>query len=678
MYRNVKIVLYFLTKPFQMRQVLLIFLLTTTLSVSGQEVKRALTIDDILAIKTVREVEVSPDEKWIAYTVSTIDTSEDKSNARIWMVSTNGGTPIPMTAEEYSAGKPRWSPDGQYLSFLASKGEKAKTQVWNLNRLGGEAQQVTKSKQGISDYEWSPDGKRLLLLMKDPKPAELTEDTKDDGKPLPHVIDRIHFKEDYEGYLDSRRDHLYVFTPGDSVAIQITSGDYDDSDPKWSPDGKTIAFVSNRSDNPDLSYNSDIWMVSADNTDKGASLKQITSNPGFDVSPNWSPDGNSLIYVTSTNVESMPFSMSYIAIININNGTPKILAENLDRQVFDPSFSKDGTSIYFGLEDQGEQYLASMDLLGNNFTKIINQPINLLDYALTKDTIYTLHSNAYQAAEIYKFRNNQLVQLTQVNNELLSNISLGSHTKVHFKSKDGTDVEGFVIKPNNFDASIKYPLILWIHGGPIAQYTYNLHPFGQFFAARGYVVLLVNPRGSTGYGEAFCKAIFADWGNKDYDDVVAGVDYLIEQGYVSEDRLGVGGWSYGGILTNYVITKTSRFKAAISGASLGIIRANFGHDQYVKWYNSEFTMPWENKELWERLSPFNNVENITTPTLWMGGAIDWNVPIMNSEQMYLAMKSLGRETQLVVYPGEHHGIRRPSFQKDRLQRWVDWYDKYLK
>jgi dipeptidyl aminopeptidase/acylaminoacyl peptidase len=267
--------------------------------------------------------------------------------------------------------------------------------------------------------------------------------------------------------------------------------------------------------------------------------------------------------------------------------------------------------------------------------------------------------------------------LTKVNDELFSEISLGNHEKVNFKSKDGTNVEGFVIKPSNFDSSKKYPLILWIHGGPISQYTYSLHTTGQIFASNGYVVLLVNPRGSTGYGEEFCKAIFADWGNKDYEDVIAGVDYLVELGYVDENKLGVGGWSYGGILTNHVITQTKRFKGAVSGASLGIVRANFGHDQYVKWYNAEFGMPWENTELWERLSPFNKVEYITTPTLWMGGSADWNLPIINSEQMYLGMKSLGRETQLVVYPGEHHGIRRPSFQRDRWQRWLDWFDKYL-
>lgn len=661
-----------------MKYLLTLIFISSSYLLCGQNLSRSITIQDVLAFKRVRQVEVSPDNKWIAFTVSTIDTIKDKSNTRIWMISTNGGTPLPMTSKEYSASSPKWSPDGKYLSFRAAKGIKPKTQVWALNRLGGEAQQLTKIKQGVSGYQWSPDGNKLLLVLKDPKPSDLTKDSKDDKKPLPHVIDRIHFKQDYVGYLDNRKNHLYVYNLKDSSISQITSGDYNESQPKWSPDGESIVFTSNRSDNPDLSYNSDIWIVSADNTDKGANLKQVTTNPISDFSPNWSPDGKSIIYMTAVNAKDMPFSMQYVATTKIKNGATKILTKKLNRRAFNPTFSKDGKSAYFGLQDEGKKYLASIDLSGKNFKRIIKDEINLMDYTLKNDMIYTLHSTPNEPGAIYKLTDNRLMQLTSANDKLLSQFTLGSFEKITFKSKDRTKIEGFVIKPKDFDSSKKYPLILWIHGGPISQYTYNLHTTSQLFAANGYMVLLVNPRGSTGYGEEFSKAIFADWGNKDYEDVIAGVDYLIKKGNVDGNKLGVGGWSYGGILTNYVITKTTRFKAAISGASLGLFRANFGHDQYIKWYNAEFGMPWESTKLWEKLSPFNKIEKITTPTLWMGGSADWNVPIINSEQMYLGMKILGRKTQLVVYPGEHHGIRRPSFQKDRWERWIGWFDKFLK
>jgi dipeptidyl aminopeptidase/acylaminoacyl peptidase len=219
---------------------------------------------------------------------------------------------------------------------------------------------------------------------------------------------------------------------------------------------------------------------------------------------------------------------------------------------------------------------------------------------------------------------------------------------------------------------------LWIHGGPVSQFSFDFNFTAQLYAAQGYAVVMANPRGSSGYGQDFSKAIFADWGNKDYQDVMAAVDHVIEKGVADPDRLGVGGWSYGGILTNYVITKTDRFKGAMTGASEVLYVANYGHDHYQKQWEAELGLPWENREAWERISPFNYVENIVTPTLIMGGAEDWNVPIHNSEQLYQSLKRLGRETQLIVYPNEHHGIRRPSFQVDRFQRWLGWYDQYVK
>jgi len=221
-------------------------------------------------------------------------------------------------------------------------------------------------------------------------------------------------------------------------------------------------------------------------------------------------------------------------------------------------------------------------------------------------------------------------------------------------------------------------MILYPHGGPVRQYDFGFSFQAQLWAANGYLVLQPNPRGSSGYGQAFSYAIFADWGNLDYQDVMAGVDHVIAQGYADPEKLGVGGWSYGGILTNYVITQTTRFKAAVSGASEALMRSNYGHDEYQLWWEMELGLPWENAAAWERISAFNNVAKILTPTLWIGGAVDWNVPIMNSEQMYQAMKRLGRETQLVVYPGEHHIIQRPTFQKDRLERFLFWFDKYIK
>ncbi len=643
----------------------------------AQSDKKSVTIEELMQLKTVKNPVISPDGQWVAFTVAEMDLKKDAWETRIWMVPSKGGEAIPMTAKGYSASEPKWSSDNKYLSFLASKKEGDKTQVWTLNRQGGEAEQLTKIPQGVSSHEWSPKGKELMLRIKDPKPEELTEDKEDDKKAKPYVVDRLQFKQDYQGYLDRYRTHLYILSIGDSIPRQITSGDFDDEDPVWSPDGTQIAFTSNRSDNPDGNSNTDIWIVNTANTNKGESLRQVTTNPNADFYPRWSPDGKHIVYRTVTDKKAIWYATQKLAIIPVDGGQPNLLAEALDRNISKPNFSDDGKLIYFILEESGTSILASIDPAGKNLKRVIQGDISISDYDLKGESIFPLLGKAIQPYEVYNFTKS-LKQLTSLNDGLLNKMEKPSIEKIHFKSADGTEIEGFVVKPIGFDASKKYPTILWLHGGPVSQYQFEYDIEPQLFASNGYVTLLINPRGSSGYGQAFSEALFADWGNKDYQDVMAGVDYVIGQEYADPNKLGVGGWSYGGILTNYVITKTDRFKGAISGASEALYRSNYGHDHYQLTWELELGLPWENAEAWEKISPFNQVANITTPTLWIGGEKDWNVPILNSEQMYQAMKRLGRETQLVVYPGEHHGIKRPTFVKDRLERYLQWFNTYVK
>jgi dipeptidyl aminopeptidase/acylaminoacyl peptidase len=646
---------------------------------TAQDGDRLISIDDILAMKSIGDPQVSPDGELVAYTVRQRDMEEDESGTQIWVVATSGGDPIPMTSADTSASSPRWSPDNKYLSFKASKGEKAKSQVWNLNRLGGEATQVTSVKQGIDSYDWSPDGSRMLLMIRDPRPADLTEDEDDDEQPLPHVIDRMQFKQDYVGYLDRRRAHIYVYTPGEEEPVQVTSGDYDDADPVWSPDGKSIAFVGDRSENPDLNYGTDIWTVSVDGEDRP--LVQVTSHPGRDFSPAWSPDGKSIAYVSSTGMDIGGSALTptrRLAITEVGKDQRRILTPDLDRNVLDPEFSANGRNILFRLEDSGQVHFASVRTNGSNLERQLERRVTVRDYASGGGHTVLLVAQADQPTELFTFDGGNLAPLTDVNGELLDGVARADVEKLRFESADGTPIEAFYVKPVGHDSSQRYPTILWLHGGPASQFSYSFSEVAQLFAANGYAVIMPNPRGSTGYGEEFAQGTVAAWGDKDFQDVMAAVDHGIEIGLVDPDRLGVGGWSYGGILTNHVITQTTRFKAATSGASLGLVTANYGHDHYQLMYELEFGLPWENPERWVKLSPFSKVEAITTPTLWMGGALDWNVPIINSEQMYIAMKRLGRETQLVVYPDEHHGIRRPTFEKDRLERWLAWFDNYLK
>jgi dipeptidyl aminopeptidase/acylaminoacyl peptidase len=648
---------------------------------------RPLAVDDLFALKSVGDPQLSPDGKWIAYTIGSTNFREERSESQVWMIPAAGGEAMPMTIKGTSAGRPRWSPDGKYLSFTASRGENARTQVWALDRRGGEAQQLTEVKQGIQSYEWSPDSSRLLLVIQDPSPEELQRQQDEEagvrparprGQP-PWVVDRLQFKQDFTGYLDRRRNHLYVFEMSSKKLRQITSGDYQDGAPQWSPDGKQIAFVSNRGPNPDGDFNNDLWLVSADNTDMGKTMLKLTSNVGPDTSPAWSPDGKWIAYQTSTDVKNFWYATSYLALVSSAGGTPQILTQKLDRNISTPRFSPDGKWIYFLLEDSGEGHLARLAPTGGEVTRPVSGYRSVSAYELGGDgATYVRVSETRVPGELFVVEGTGLRRLTKVNDALMAQLQLSEPENIHFKSKDGTEIEGFLFKPVGYVAGMRYPTLLRIHGGPVSQYEASFNFEAQIFAANGYAVVMANPRGSSGYGQAFSAAIYADWGNKDYEDVVAGVDYAIAKGIADPDRLGIGGWSYGGMLTNYTITKTTRFKGAISGASVSQVTALYGHDHYQRHYEVELDLPWKNRAVWDRVSPFWQVEKITTPTLWICGEKDWNVPVINSEQMYQAMKRLGRETQLVVYPGEFHGIRRPAYQKDRLERYLAWYDKYVK
>ena len=648
---------------------------------------RNITIDDYFRIRDVGQPELSPDGQWVAYTVRTKMLKEDKNETRIWMVSTHGGDPIPMTAEAVSSGHPRWSPDNKYLAFTSAR-DGGKSQVWFINRLGGEAVKLTDIQQGVGDFEWSPDSTRLVLVIQDPKPEDADANKeKEEEKPAakhkvqpPLVIDRLQFKEDRIGYLDRRRDHLYVFEVEKKTVRQITSGDYDDSEPAWSPDGKNLAFTSNRSTpDPDATRDSNIWVVAADNADKGAHLTQLTTNPAPDSQPAWSPDGKWITYVTELDPHLFYYSTRHLAIIPSAGGEAKVLTLAFDRNVRRPRFSADGSSIYFMADDDGTENLCRVPATGGEIARVIGGRLTLRSFSYGKDgTIAAQIGTSERPDEIFLQKGSDLIRLTRTNDALISQLRLAKVEYVHFKSKDGTAVAGYLYKPANFDASKKYPTLLRPHGGPVSEYTASFDHLAELFAAHGYAVLLPNPRGSSGYGQKFCDAIYADWGNKDYQDDVAMVDYAVEQGIADPDKLGVGGWSYGGISTDFIIAQTTRFKAAISGAGVALLTSFYGHDEYQREYEIELGYPWDHQALWDKISPFWRVKNITTPTLFMGGDLDANVPVLGGEQMYEAMKALGRTTELVVYPGEYHGFTGPSHIKDRLERYLAWYAHYVK
>jgi len=667
-------------------------LVRASIAFAQQPAPRAITIDDYFQIRAVSDPQLSPDAKWVTYTVRTALLKEDKNEERIWMVPAAGGTPLALTAEHASSSHARWSPDGKFIAFLSARDE-GKTQVWLLNRMGGEAERLTETPQDVEDFAWSPYSRQLVLILRDASPEELeaakmkaekgsdsSEKEKKSKTEKPWVINRLQFKLDEVGYLDRRRTHLYVFDLAAKSLTQVTSGDYDDSQPAWSPDGKFLAFTSNRSmPDPDATYDTNIWVVTAGNADKGAHLTQVTTNPGADDSPAWSPDGKWIAYVTQVDPHLFDYATHHLAISPATGGEAKVLTLAFDRMVTVPRFSPDGKFIYFIVDDDGTQNVCRIPVTGGEITRTFGGRLMVNDYSLAKtgDLVAQI-ATLDRPDELYTIPDGKLTQITHTNDALMSQLKLTHGEYVRFKSKDGTVVSGYLYKPLDYVPDKKYPTILRPHGGPVWAYYAEFDHLPQLLAANGYAVLFPNPRGSTGSGQKYAQAIFADWGNKDYQDDMAMVDYAIAQGIADPEKLAVSGWSYGGISTDFIITQTTRFKAAISGAGSAFFASMYGHDHYQRDYETELGRPWENKAAWEHVSPFYRVNNITTPTLFMGGEIDWNVPILGGEQMYQAMKSLGRTTELVVYPGEYHEFKTPSHIKDRLERYLAWYGHYVK
>jgi dipeptidyl aminopeptidase/acylaminoacyl peptidase len=652
---------------------------------SGQTAKRAITLDDMFKIKTVGDPQRSPDGKWVAYTVGTTDLEKDKRDTDLWMVGWDGGEEIRLTSSPDGESTPRWSPDGRFLAFLASRGteeeKKLGAQVWLLDRRGGEAQRLTDVKGGVGGYAWSPDGKRLVLVVSEQDPAdepEKMEGWKRKAKP-PVVIDRYHFKQDRAGYLKTLGTHLWLFDVATRKAEQLTSGPYGDGSPAWSPDGGRIAFASNRGPDPDRDPDTHVFVVEAKS---GAEVKALTSKETPDGGrPAWSPDGRWIAFLFGEEPRFSAYSQSRLAVVPSAGGAATVLTAALDRPVSGPLlWVADGASLLFLVEDDRESYVARVPAGGGQVEKLTTGRRTVSNISLGPDGAVTLLAGtATEVAEIQSLENGDLRRLTRQNEALFAGLELGVTEPMTSKSKDGTVVNSLLVKPASYMPGKLYPLLLRIHGGPNGQDDWSFSFEREFFAAQGYVVLAVNYRGSSGRGSAFQKAIFGDWGRKEVMDLLGAVDQAVALKIADPSRLGIGGWSYGGILTDYTIATDTRFKAAVSGAGSALQLSMYGSDQYIRQYELEIGVPWKALDRWIRISyPFFQADRIKTPTLYMGGEKDFNVPIIGGEQMYQALKSLGVETQLIVYPGQFHGITMPSYNKDRFERNLAWYDKYLK
>lgn len=556
--------------------------------------------------------------------------------------------------------------------MAAGKEEKEGSQLYLLDRRGGEAKQQTHIKGEVRGYQWFPDGKKILLTIKEFNYA----DTAKSNVRNPYEIDRYHFKADNEGYLDNRKTHLYIWHLAEKKLDTLTRGKYNEQDADISADGKRIVYTSNVSADPDKNDNTDLFLIAAE---KNATPEVLTSFKGGDNSPKFSANGQKIAYIRSASEAAFDmYDLKLLCVIDLGSKQSQVISGSLDRSVEQIQWTKDGNTILAAVEDDRNQLFYQFSPDGKE-VKAITQANGIYSsmHLNGKGDRVALYSNSQVPNEICIWKNNRFETITHLQDSFLAPLKRMHIRGISAISSDKNQVNGILYTTDSL--AVKQPLVLFIHGGPVAQDEYSFDLYRQILAASGYAVAAVNYRGSSGRGAAYTRSIFADWGNKEVKDILAIAESLCKSGIADSNRMAIAGWSYGGILTNYTIASDKRFKAAVSGAGSSLTLSFYGTDQYITQYENELGKPWENQQKWLNLSyPFFKVKQIKTPTLFMASEADFNVPVVGAEQMYQAFKSEGIPTQLIIYPNQHHGLSVPSYIIHRFNAHINWFKKYVK
>ena len=657
--------------------------------------KKPITVDTLWDWRTVADPQISPDGKVVVYVAGWSDRMNDALYSNLWIASSDGKSQRPLTQGAFRDSSPRWSADGTRIAYLSNRSGKPQIHVRWMDT--GQDARITDLQQAPSNIAWSPDGKWISYTARVPGKPEWSVRMPD--KPAgakwadpPIVVTRLRWRNDGTGLIPTGYVHVFVAPSTGGAPRQITSGDYDHSGgfggsaPAWMPNGASILVSAQRT--PDAEYSLEGPEIYAFSVRDG-SVRQLTKRKGPDSNPVPSPDGRKIAY-TGFDFKHQSYTVSHLYVMDADGGNPRLLS-SLDRDASRPVWSADSRTLYFTSDDRGGTHLyrASLDGKIEQITKAVERfgaYAAAEPFSMSRDgRVAVTRSTPSQPADVVTFpvdRPAEVARLTSSNDSLLADRDIGQVEAITYDSFDGRPIQGWIIKPPGFDAAKKYPLILDIHGGPHSMYGVEFNHQMQMYAARGFVVLYTNPRGSTGYGEEFGNIIHTKYPGDDFKDLMTGVDVMLGKGYIDAKRLGVTGGSGGGLLTAWIIGHTDRFAAAVSQYPVTnwitqVGTADGGYHHAASWMKS---MPWENPRQYMEHSPVFFAQNFKTPTMVITGEADLRTPIAESEELYFALKVRKVDAVLVRIPDEPHGIRgaHPSHRIAKVEHILGWIEKYTK
>ncbi len=660
-----------------------VFIITLLFSKPLKSQKRSISSEDFYRIKKITESVISPDGENIAYVVQQVDKQNNKYISNIWLIRTDSGKQRQLTTSHAQDASPAWSPDSKYLAFTSNRS--GKSQIWIIPVDGGEAWTLTNLASGASAPAWSPDAAKIAFLSRVPESEDsiTVKNSKiyvKDGKEYASDVKVIrNLKYRYgTSFFKNRYSHIFETDINGGQTKQLTFGKYHDSEPVWSPDSKFIAFSSNR--NGDLTFddNTDLFIIPSG----GGTLRQLTNNPGPDKNPIWSPDGKMLCFL-SKSLPNDHGSHHELRLLNINTQKTRILTAASHLNPFKPQWSDNGRMLFFLSSESGNILLFAYSIKKSKIEKVITGKRQIDSYSFFRDKkIVFISSENTNPSDIFicNYNGKREQQLTYINKTFLDELNLSTPVEVFFESVDGQKIHGWILKPPWFERGKKYPLIVEIHGGPRWYFGNTWFQEFHLLAAQDYVVFYCNPRLSSGYGQNFMLAGRGEWGTIDYEDIMAGIDYVVQQGYIDSTKIGITGGSYGGFMTNWIISKTDRFAAAITQRSLTNLVSFYGTTDIQSFAEYEFGLPWENWERYYSHSPITYAHNIQTPLLILHSEQDYRVPISQAEELFTILKRNNTEVEFARYPNEGHDLSRsgqPVHRVDRFNRIIDWFNDHL-